>query len=68
VRFEAGVVEFLTAKGARLVIEAPADVQFESADMLRVFRGKVAADVPPRAKGFTVVTPNGKAVDLGTSI
>lgn len=66
VRFEAGVVEFLTAKGARLVVEAPAEVRFESADRLRVFRGKVAADVPPQARGFTVVTPNGDAVDLGT--
>jgi ferric-dicitrate binding protein FerR (iron transport regulator) len=66
VRFEAGVVEFLTAKGARIVVEAPADVHFESADTLRVLRGKVAADVPPRAKGFTVLTPNGNAVDLGT--
>ena len=55
VRFEAGVVEFLTAKGARIVVEAPADVHFESADTLRVLRGKVAADVPPRAKGFTVL-------------
>lgn len=66
VRFDAGVVEFLTAKGARLVVEAPAEVRFESADKLRVFRGKVAADVPPQAKGFTVLTPNGNAVDLGT--
>jgi ferric-dicitrate binding protein FerR (iron transport regulator) len=66
VRFDAGAVEFLTPKGARLVVEAPAEVRFESADSLRVFRGKVAADVPPRAKGFTVLTPNGNAVDLGT--
>jgi hypothetical protein len=28
--------------------------------------GRIAADVPPTAKGFTVITPNGKAVDLGT--
>jgi ferric-dicitrate binding protein FerR (iron transport regulator) len=66
VHFEAGAIEFLTSKGARLVVEAPADVRFESADTLRVFRGKVAADVPPAAKGFTVVTPSGRAVDLGT--
>jgi len=26
----------------------------------------MTADVPPRAKGFTVVTPTGQAVDLGT--
>lgn len=65
-RFDVGAVEFLTAKGARVVVEAPAEVRFESAQRLRVFRGKVAADVPPEARGFTVLTPNGSAVDLGT--
>lgn len=65
-RFDVGVVEFLTRKGARIVVEAPAEVRFESAERLRVLRGKVAADVPPEAKGFTVVTSNGSAVDLGT--
>ncbi|MEI6714842.1 MAG: LamG-like jellyroll fold domain-containing protein [Verrucomicrobiota bacterium] len=63
---DAGAVEFLTPKGARVVVEAPAEVRFESSESLRVTRGKVAADVPPRAKGFTVVTPDGTAVDLGT--
>jgi hypothetical protein len=29
-------------------------------------RGRLAADVPPAAKGFTVVTPSGDAIDLGT--
>lgn len=65
-RFDVGAVEFLTAKGARVVVEAPAEVRFESADRLRVLRGKVAAEVPPEARGFTVLTPNGSAVDLGT--
>ncbi len=65
-RFETGAVEFLTALGARVVVEAPAEVRFESSECLRVFRGKVAADVPPAARGFTVLTPDGGAVDLGT--
>jgi ferric-dicitrate binding protein FerR (iron transport regulator) len=65
-RFDGGAIEFLTAKGARIVVEAPAEVRFESAERLRVLRGKVAADVPPEARGFTVLTPNGSAVDLGT--
>lgn len=61
-----GTVEFLTARGARVVIEAPAHFQFESAQRLRMTQGRLAADVPPSAKGFTVITPTGKAVDLGT--
>ncbi len=62
----AGTVEFITARGARVVIEAPAAFRFESAQRLRMMHGRVAADVPPAAKGFTVVTPAGNAVDLGT--
>ncbi|MEW6306056.1 MAG: LamG-like jellyroll fold domain-containing protein [Verrucomicrobiota bacterium] len=61
-----GTVELITARGARLVIEAPAEFRFESAQRLRLLRGRLAADVPPAAKGFTVITPSGDAVDLGT--
>ncbi|TDU81131.1 FecR family protein [Prosthecobacter fusiformis] len=63
---QAGTVEFITALGAHVVIEAPASFQFESAQRLHMKHGRVAADVPPSAKGFTVITPTGKAVDLGT--
>ncbi len=62
----AGTVEFITKRGARVVIEAPAAFRFESAQRLRMMHGRVAADVPPSAKGFTVITPTGNAVDLGT--
>lgn len=61
-----GVLELITQRGAKVVIEAPAMFRFESGQQLRLRRGKMAADVPPAAKGFTVVTPDGKAVDLGT--
>lgn len=66
VELKAGTVELITTRGARVVIEAPAAFQFESAQRLRVTHGRVAAHVPPAAKGFTVVTPTGSAVDLGT--
>lgn len=62
----AGTVELLTARGARIIIEAPAEFRFESAQRLHMLRGRLSADVPPRAKGFTVITPSGDAVDLGT--
>jgi hypothetical protein len=61
-----GTVELLTARGATVVIEAPAEFRFESAQRLRMVRGRLAADVPHTAKGFTVITPSGDAVDLGT--
>jgi hypothetical protein len=61
-----GLVELITARGAHVVIEAPAEFRFESAQRLKMIRGRLAADVPPSAKGFTVITPSGDAIDLGT--
>ncbi|WP_298862377.1 LamG-like jellyroll fold domain-containing protein [uncultured Gimesia sp.] len=63
---EKGSLELVTKNGARIAIEAPAEFRFESAQRLHMKRGRLAADVPPSAKGFTVVTPTGEAVDLGT--
>jgi hypothetical protein len=62
----AGVLELKTRHGAVVVIEAPAAFRFESPQRLHMTKGRIAADVPPRAKGFTVVTPSGEAIDLGT--
>lgn len=61
-----GSVELVSARGARIVIEAPAEFRFETDQRLHVMRGRLSAEVPPAAKGFTVVTPSGDAVDLGT--
>jgi hypothetical protein len=66
ITIEAGTVQLLTRRGAELVIEAPATFRFESGQRLHLIKGRLAADVPPAAKGFTVVTPDGDAVDLGT--
>lgn len=65
-RLEVGVIELHTARGARVVIEAPAEFRFLGPQKLDLIRGRLAADVPDTAKGFTVVTPDGDAVDLGT--
>ncbi len=61
-----GSVELVSARGAHIVIEAPAEFRFETEQRLRVMRGRLSAEVPPAAKGFTVITPSGDAVDLGT--
>ncbi len=63
---KAGTLALITSKGAKVVIEAPAVFQFESAQRLRLTQGRLSADIPPSAKGFTVITPSGDAVDLGT--
>lgn len=63
---DVGSVELITLLGARVAIEAPAQFYFESEQRLHLSRGRLAADVPPAAKGFTVVTPSGQVIDLGT--
>ncbi len=65
-RIAAGTVKLRTRRGAELVIEAPAAFRFESPQRLHLETGRLSADVPPPAKGFTVITPDGDAVDLGT--
>lgn len=66
-RMGVGTVEIVSARGARLVIEAPAEFRFQGPQRLHLQAGRLAADVPPAAKGFTVLTPSGEIVDLGTS-
>lgn len=61
-----GTVSLTTPTAARIVIEAPAVFRFESPLRLNLTRGRMAADIPPSARKFTVVTPSGEAVDLGT--
>ncbi|QDT55106.1 FecR protein [Caulifigura coniformis] len=61
-----GSVELATPRGAKIVIEAPAEFHFVSVQELWLQRGRISADISPSAKGFTVLTPSGKAIDLGT--
>lgn len=61
-----GTIMVETEREVTLVIEAPAEFRFESAQRLALKRGKAMASVPAHAKGFTIVTPSGEVVDLGT--
>ncbi|QDU75411.1 FecR protein [Bremerella volcania] len=63
---QTGTVQLVTRRGTRIVIEAPALFYFESAQRLQLKHGRLAADVPLEAHGFTVITPTGQAIDLGT--
>ena len=60
------LIEIHLDSGIEIVIEAPASFQFRNATRLELFDGKLAADVPKGAEGFTVVTPRGEVIDLGT--
>jgi len=60
------LIEIHLRSGIEIVIETPASFQFRDATRLELFDGKLAADVPEGAEGFTVVTPRGEVIDLGT--
>jgi hypothetical protein len=49
-----------------VVLEGPARFELADPDRLVLWSGKLAADVPPRAVGFTIETPAGLIIDRGT--
>ena len=61
-----GVIKIEFDYGARVVIEAPAEFQLDSAEDMTLYSGRLYAHVPDRSKGFTVETPNSRVIDLGT--
>ena len=52
--------------GASLVVQGPAVFEIESEGLVRLTGGKLSARVPHTGRSFAVVTPDLKAVDLGT--
>lgn len=66
-KFARGVVELEFHRGARLVIEGPADFDLITDMQVRCRLGKLRADVPPPAVGFEILAPNVRVVDRGTA-
>ncbi|RYD83881.1 MAG: hypothetical protein EOP84_07035 [Verrucomicrobiaceae bacterium] len=52
--------------GARLQVRGPASLNLESAEKLRMNKGRISSYVPEYARGLTTDTDDGKVVDLGT--
>lgn len=61
-----GMATLRFKSGAEVILEAPVCLEVLSGMECRVKRGTVVADVPPQAKGFTIVTPETRVVDWGT--
>ncbi len=61
-----GLCEITFRSGAKVVVSAPARFSVTSALRAELQVGKLAARVPHTAIGFTVNTPFGSVVDLGT--
>jgi hypothetical protein len=62
-----GVAQLVFAKGAVVSLEAPVELELVNDGLCRLLSGAVAANVPPDAVGFTVLTPEMRIVDLGTA-
>ncbi|VAX41086.1 hypothetical protein MNBD_PLANCTO02-2205, partial [hydrothermal vent metagenome] len=62
-----GTVELLLPTGVKVFIAAPATFQVTGENEITLSHGTLLANVTPEAgKGFTVKTPRGRVVDLGT--
>ncbi|HXT11275.1 MAG TPA: FecR family protein [Candidatus Angelobacter sp.] len=65
-RLESGVVELTFGSGAKAAVEGPAEFKTTGGNAVELSKGKLSAEVPHPAIGFTVRTPNATVVDLGT--
>jgi hypothetical protein len=65
-RLERGLAEVEFDKGARVILQGPAGMELVSGSAARLVYGTITVRVPGPARGFTVLSPRGKVVDLGT--
>jgi hypothetical protein len=65
-RLERGLAEIEFERGARVILQGPAGLELVSATTARLLYGTLTARVPAQALGFTVLSPSGRVVDLGT--
>ena len=61
-----GFAQILFHDGAKAILQGPADFELSSTSAMELFSGKMVANVNREAAGFTVKTPSGKVLDLGT--
>ena len=61
-----GCAKVAFTDGAEVIIEGPAKIALLSEAKMFIQSGKVTANVPVRAIGFTISTPASSVVDLGT--
>lgn len=66
ISIRSGFLELTYRNGARVVLEGPANYTLEDSMHGRLELGSLAAEVPPGASGFTIVTPSAEVEDIGT--
>lgn len=65
-KIESGLAQVEFFCGATVVIQGPAELDLKSMMLARVLDGRLRAQVPPAARGFTLEVDEMKVVDLGT--
>jgi hypothetical protein len=65
-RLNRGLAEIEFDLGARVILQGPAELELVSGSEARLLRGTLTARVPPPARGFTILAPRARVVDLGT--
>jgi hypothetical protein len=66
VRLRGGHAMLRLDGGAELLLRGAVDLWLEDGGSVKLLAGEVRAEVPEAAVGFTIHTPGGKVVDLGT--
>jgi len=65
-KLDGGRAQVRLDNGVELSIKGPAEFDIFGLDHLALMAGRVTANVPPRAIGFRIDTPDMEVVDLGT--
>ncbi len=66
IRMKSGLMELTFASGVRTLIEGPAEIRVTGGNEAHMAMGRMVANVPKGAEGFTVSYQGGKIIDLGT--
>ena len=61
-----GDAEITLDDGVKVTVAGPASLQVDTAMAIKLFSGRLTADVPVSAVGFRVDTPNARVIDKGT--
>ncbi|WP_165220193.1 FecR domain-containing protein [Aquisphaera insulae] len=65
-RLRSGLAEIEFEQGARVLLQGPAEIVLLGGSSARLVRGALTARVPEPARGFTIFSPGGRVIDLGT--
>jgi hypothetical protein len=65
-KLNAGLAQIEFLQGANVVLEGPVEFELTGPNEGALVLGKLRANVPKVAQGFSIDTPKGKVVDLGT--